>query len=85
MQIKLGRTGLMANGDGFSGLSLQQANTEDATRILQKALDAGINFFDTARSYTDSEEKIGAAMAHRRGEFILATKTPAKTADAFWK
>jgi aryl-alcohol dehydrogenase-like predicted oxidoreductase len=85
MQIRLGRTGLMANKDGFGTLPLQRASAEDASRILQKALDAGINFFDTARTYADSEEKIGAALAHRRNECILATKTMAKTADAFWK
>jgi aryl-alcohol dehydrogenase-like predicted oxidoreductase len=56
-----------------------------AIRLLQKALDGGLNFFDTARGYSDSEEKIGAALSARRGEFVLATKTPAKNAEGFWK
>jgi len=51
---------------------------DPAARILLKALDGGVNFFDTARNYTDSEEKIGNALSGRRKEFYLATKS-AKT------
>ncbi|MDR3139747.1 MAG: aldo/keto reductase, partial [Treponema sp.] len=57
----------------------------EAVSLLRKALDGGIDFFDTARGYSDSEEKIGAALSGRRDQFILATKTPATTADQFWK
>lgn len=53
--------------------------------MLRKAYDAGINFFDTARSYSDSEEKLGAAFSDVRKNIYIATKTPAKNADAFWK
>lgn len=74
----LGRTGLKVNKDAFGVLPLQRADKETAVKILRKALERGINFFDTARGYTDSEEKIGEALADRRGEFILATKTPSK-------
>jgi predicted aldo/keto reductase-like oxidoreductase len=81
----LGRTGLRVNKDGFGVLPLQRTEKPEAVRILRKALEGGINFFDTARGYSDSEEKIGAAIADRRGDFILATKTPAKTAEGFWK
>jgi len=51
---------------------------------VQTALDGGMTFFDTARSYTDSEEKLGYALSHRRNEFYLATKTPSVTAEGFW-
>jgi aryl-alcohol dehydrogenase-like predicted oxidoreductase len=83
--LTLGRTGLVINKDAFGALPLQRASKEEAARILGKALDAGINFIDTARAYTDSEEKIAAALAHRRSEFFIATKTMAKDAAAFWK
>ncbi|GHT80927.1 aldo/keto reductase [Spirochaetia bacterium] len=85
MKATLGRTGLTVNKDGFGALPVQRANMGDAVRILQKALDGGIDYFDTARAYTDSEEKIGAAISARRGEFILATKTTAANAEDFRK
>ncbi|MDR2110710.1 MAG: aldo/keto reductase [Spirochaetaceae bacterium] len=83
LQVVLGRTGLRVNKDGFGALPVQRTGMDEAVRILQKALEGGINFFDTARVYSDSEEKIGAALSSRRDQFILATKTPAKTAEAF--
>jgi aryl-alcohol dehydrogenase-like predicted oxidoreductase len=83
--LTLGRTGLVINKDGFGALPLQRTDRTEAARILGKALDEGINFIDTARAYTDSEEKIAAALAHRRGEFFIATKTMAKDPAAFWK
>ena len=81
----LGRTNLEVNKDGFGALPLQRATMEEAVRILQKALDGGINFYDTARAYSDSEEKISKAFSSRRNEFFLATKTGAKNADDFRK
>jgi predicted aldo/keto reductase-like oxidoreductase len=85
LKATLGRTGLLVNKDGFGALPVQRVDMPAAMRILQKALDGGIDYFDSARGYTDSEEKIGAALSGRRQEFILATKTPAKTAEGFWK
>ena len=78
----LGKTGLKVNKEAFGALPIQRTDKETAVKILRKALDNGINFYDTARSYTDSEEKLGLAFAGRRGEFILATKTPSKDGKA---
>ena len=75
----LGRTGLRINKDGFGALPIQRATKEEAALILRKALDGGINYFDSARGYTDSEEKIGAAISDQRDKFFLATKTHART------
>lgn len=83
-QVTLGRTGLTVNKNGFGALPIQRISREQAAFLLQKALDNGIDFFDTARAYTDSEEKIGFALSDRRSRFILATKTAARTADGFW-
>lgn len=82
--VTLGKTGIIVNKNGFGALPIQRISTEDAARLLCKALDGGITFFDTARVYTDSEEKIGRALSHRREEFVLATKTAAKTTEGFW-
>ncbi|HOP80748.1 MAG TPA: aldo/keto reductase [Armatimonadota bacterium] len=76
---RLGRTDLMVTRTSFGVLPLQRVEMEEATRILRKAFDAGINFYDTARSYTDSEEKIGYALSDVRDSIIIATKTPAAT------
>lgn len=76
-KIRLGRTNLMASRSGFGALPIQRVSFEEARKLLQKAYSAGINFFDTAHGYTDSEEKMGYALSHVRKEIIIATKSPA--------
>lgn len=83
-QVILGRTGLSVNKNGFGALPIQCISRDEAACLLQKALDAGINFFDTARAYTDSEEKIGYALSARRKQFTLATKTMSTGVEGFW-
>jgi predicted aldo/keto reductase-like oxidoreductase len=78
---KLGKTGLMVSVIGFGGIKLPIVERDDATELLNAALDMGINFLDTARGYGDSEEKIGAAISHRRDEFYISTKSPVTTSD----
>lgn len=81
--VKLGRTGLVVNRNGFGALPIQRDSREEAVRLLKKAYDHGIRFFDTARAYTDSEEKVGEALSPVRSQVILATKTHAQTPEAF--
>ena len=76
-QIRFGRSNLLVSRSGFGAIPIQRISFEDARRLLRKAYDHGINFFDTARGYTDSEEKIGYALSDVRKEIIIATKTPA--------
>ena len=54
-QVRLGRTGNKKNKNGFGALPIQRASMEDARKILRKAYENGIRFFDTARAYSDSE------------------------------
>lgn len=84
IQVTLGRTGLVVNKNGFGALPIQRISRDEAAYLLRKALDKGIDFFDTARVYTDSEEKIGYALGARRKQFILATKTMAADTEHFW-
>ncbi len=84
-QVTLGKTGITVNKNGFGSLPIQRVSKEEAAHLLCKALENGITFFDTARAYSDSEEKIGYAFEGRRSEFYLATKTMAKTAERFWE
>lgn len=73
--IRLGRTGLNVTEVGFGALPLQRVPLDEAGKILRRAYDGGINFYDTARNYSDSEEKIGAALADVRKNIIIATKS----------
>ncbi|MCR4435922.1 MAG: aldo/keto reductase [Clostridiales bacterium] len=77
-KIVLGRTNLLASRVGFGCIPIQRISFDDARHLLRKAYNSGINFFDTARAYSDSEEKIGYALADVRKEIIIATKTMAK-------
>ncbi len=74
-KMRLGRSGLMASQIGFGALPIQRISKEEAVRILRRAYEGGINFFDTANMYTDSEEKIGAALSPVRNDIIIATKS----------
>ena len=84
-QITFGKTGLVLEKNGFGCLPIQRISEQEAVRLLHKAYDGGINFFDTARAYSDSEQKVGAAFSAMRGKIVLATKTAAQNADEFWK
>lgn len=83
--VRLGRTGYVVNRNGFGALPIQRIAEKEAVYLLQKAYDGGIRFFDTARWYSDSEKKIGAALSQYRQEIVLATKTGAQTAEDFWQ
>ena len=83
-KITLGKTGLVMNKNGFGALPVQRVSKRDAVYLLQKAFYYGINYFDTARMYTDSEEKIGAAFEYIREKIIISTKTAAKDVESFW-
>jgi predicted aldo/keto reductase-like oxidoreductase len=79
---KLGKTGLMVSEVGFGGIPVQRVDFGEAEKIIRRCLEHGINFFDTARGYTDSEEKLGQALAGNRDKVILASKSMARPADA---
>ena len=57
--VTLGNTGITVNRNGFGALPIQRISVEEAGKLLRKAYDNGIRFFDTARAYSDSEYKIG--------------------------
>ena len=80
-KITLGSTGITTVQNGFGALPLQRDNMELSVRLLQRAYEGGITFFDTARAYSDSEEKIGAALSDVRRNIFIATKTMARTPD----
>ncbi|MBQ2353775.1 MAG: aldo/keto reductase [Methanobrevibacter sp.] len=82
--VRLGKTNLEVNKIGFGALPIQRRNMEDSIEILHKAYESGVDFYDTARFYTDSEEKLGKAFEDVRSEIYLASKTAAETPEDFW-
>lgn len=83
--VRLGKTEIVTNKNGFGALPIQRISKEEAVHMLRKAYDKGITFYDTARFYTDSEEKIGEAFEGMREKVFIASKTMAATAEGFWK
>lgn len=84
-QITLGKTGITVNRNAFGALPIQRIGMEAAVKILKKAYEGGITFFDSARAYSDSEEKIGQAFGGLREKVFIATKTKANTPEEFWE
>ena len=82
-RVTLGKTGIEVCKNGFGCLPIQRITTDEAVYLLQKAFYNGVNFFDTARCYTDSEAKLGEAFRHIRSKLVIASKTKAKNADEF--
>ena len=86
--VILGKTGIKAPQNGFGALPIQRVSVEEAGELLRRAYEGGMRYFDTARAYTDSEEKIGKAFDLSDPEFrkniYIATKTHSKTSEGFW-
>ncbi len=76
-KVRLGRTDLMVTKTAFGVLPLQRTPMEEAVRILRRAYEAGINYYDTANAYSDSEIKIGRALSDVRQNIVISTKTAA--------
>lgn len=83
--ITLGSTGIQVVQNGFGALPIQRDSKEVAVKIVRRAYEGGMRFFDTARAYSDSEEKVGEALHDVRDNLYIATKTMAQTPEEFWK
>ena len=84
-QITLGTTGITVPQNAFGALPIQRVSFDEAVSILRRAYEGGMRLFDTARVYTDSEEKLGAAFDGMRDKIYITSKTQAKTPKGFWK
>ena len=83
-QIVLGKTGIRTPQNAFGALPVQRVNMNEAVKLLRRAYDGGMTFFDTARAYSDSEEKLGEAFDGMRDKIYISSKTQAKTPEKFW-
>lgn len=79
--VTLGTTGITVKQNAFGALPIQRISTEAAVALLRRAFDGGMRFFDTARAYTDSEEKVGIAFEGMRDQVFIASKTMAETGE----
>ena len=78
----LGKTGLKISRLGFGSIPIQRIDAEGTKVLMHQLKDAGVNFLDTARGYTVSEEYLGYALEGIREAFVIATKSMARTRDA---
>ena len=91
--VTLGNTEITVPQNAFGALPIQRVSEEEAVKLLREAYHGGMSYFDTARAYSDSEEKVGAAFGEGslpggdsiRNHVYIATKTAAKTPEDFWK
>ena len=80
--VTLGKTGLRVSRMGLGGIPIQKIDAEGTKTLLHKLADRGVNYIDTARGYTVSEEYLGYALEGIRDRFIIATKSMARTKEA---
>ena len=81
----LGKTGLRISRMGFGGIPIQRIDAEGTKTVIRMLHDKGVNYIDTARGYTVSEEYLGYALEGIRQDFVLATKSMARTKEAMAK
>ncbi len=79
--VALGRTGLSVCRIGFGGIPIQRLSPAESERLLELAIDRGIQFFDSARAYTDSEAKLGRVLPRHRDRVVVASKSLARGGD----
>ena len=83
--VAFGSTGLKVSRMGFGGIPIQRIDAEGTKVLMHRLLDAGINYIDTARGYSVSEEYLGYGLEGIRDKFVLATKSMSRTRDTMAK
>lgn len=81
----LGKTGLRISRIGLGGIPIQRIDAEGTKKLIRRLMEEGVNYIDTARGYTVSEEYLGYALEGVRNRFVLATKSMARTKEAMTK
>ena len=78
----LGKTGLKISRMGFGGIPIQKIDEEGTRKLLHEMMEMGVNYIDSARGYTVSEQYIGYGLEGIRDKFVLATKSMSRTKEA---
>ena len=74
-EVSLGKTGIKVTQLGFGAMYLPRISKEESDKTIRKALELGINYFDTAAAYQDSEEKLGRMLSQRKRDFVIASRS----------
>lgn len=80
--VTLGKTGLTVSKVGLGGIPIQKSNAEEVKKLVRALMEKGVNYIDSARGYTVSEQLLGEALEGIRDKFVLATKSMARTKEA---
>jgi len=80
-KVRLGKTGMMVSRIRFGGIPIQRLTDDEAVAVVKRCLDLGVTYLDTANAYTTSEARIGKAIAGRRKDLVIATKSGARTRE----
>lgn len=83
--ISVGTTGITTPQNAFGALPLQRCTADEAIDLVRRAHAGGMTFFDTARAYSNSEERLGRAFEGIRDKVTIASKTMARTPEGFWR
>lgn len=78
----LGKTGLRISRMGFGGIPIQKVDAAVTRKLMERLVERGVNYIDTARGYTVSESYLGEALVGLRDRFVVATKSMARTKEA---
>ncbi len=81
----LGKTGLKISRMGLGGIPIQRIDAEGTKKLVYQLMEAGVNYIDSARGYTVSEQYLGYALEGIRDKFVLATKSMSRTKEAMAK
>ncbi len=81
---RFGRTGHMSTVAIFGGAAFYQISQEDADKVMEQIIEAGINHIDIAPSYGQAEERVGPWMPRERNRFFLGCKTMERTKEGAW-
>lgn len=82
---RFGRSGHMSTVAIFGAAAFYEVSQEDADRVMEQVISAGINHIDVAPSYGQAEERIGPWMKRERDRFFLGCKTMERTSEGAWK
>jgi len=77
--VRLGKTNIFVKKLGWGGIPIQRASEEEAIKVIKEVVEMGVDFLDTARAYTNSEERIGRALQEVKKTVVLSSKSHGRT------
>ena len=82
-KVRLGKTGIVVTRLGWGGIPIQRVSEQEAVSVVRAVVEMGVDLFDSARAYTDSEHKIGLALREVARPVVLSTKSMIRSAKIY--